>query len=528
MNSLLYLIRKSLKNWVLETLRKPGRLILFIALILIIGGLMVLSVFTKAEVGEAMSLNMLKTCIFGIIVLFFVIAVYQGLSRGDAIFEMSDVNLLFVSPVDPSAILLYGIIRMAKMAFFACFFILFQGNTLSSLFGVDARGLFILLAGFVLSVCLMQILTLIIYTHTNGRPVRKRFVKLLAVAIFIPVIVRMARNILLTHDVRLALEWTMHSDVASGTPIAGWASTGVVAFLEGQPVFGFLFFGMIILTGALLVLYVLKSNPDYYEDVLVATETAFEKKRIVAEGTVDGEALSGRKVRVLKTGVGGKGAGAIFRKHLRESSRAGRLGIWNLTSILMVSGALLLSVLIGRGNGAVVIILQVLMWTQLFLIGTSRGMKELYNHYIYLIPLNAFSKVLWSNGEFMLRILGETVALFIVAGLIARERPLLVLCCILVYTLYNLLLIGINYLFQRMTGVSLNAGMLVLIYTFATILIMAPGIIAALFVGFTVPGWGAMAGLLILGVWELIAAVICFLLSKSILHRCDMPVVKPR
>jgi hypothetical protein len=37
---------------------------------------------------------------------------------------------------------------------------------------------------------------------------------------------------------------------------------------------------------------------------------------------------------------------------------------------------------------------------------------------------------------------------------------------------------------------------------------------------------GSAAGLLILSAWELLAGSVCFMLSKEILHTCEMPVMK--
>jgi hypothetical protein len=38
--------------------------------------------------------------------------------------------------------------------------------------------------------------------------------------------------------------------------------------------------------------------------------------------------------------------------------------------------------------------------------------------------------------------------------------------------------------------------------------------------------WGPPVGLAALAVWELLAALVCFALSKGALHNCDMPVVR--
>jgi hypothetical protein len=56
---------------------------------------------------------------------------------------------------------------------------------------------------------------------------------------------------------------------------------------------------------------------------------------------------------------------------------------------------------------------------------------------------------------------------------------------------------------------------------------MLPGLVPAIIVGSIIGGTsGAFAGLLILLGWEVIAALGCFTLSRGILHKCDMPMVK--
>jgi len=268
------------------------------------------------------------------------------------------------------------------------------------------------------------------------------------------------------------------------------------------------------------------SNPDYYEDVLVATETAFEKKRVLAEGQINTEVLSTKKVKVAKTGIGGLGANVFFYKHLRESFRANRFGLWGMTSLFTVLGTALFSYFLRGGEGGILILLQILMWMQIFMIGTGRGLKELYSHYIYLIPENSFRKIVWSNLEIAFKVLVESVVIFSIAGLILGESIGLIVASILVYTLFSFLLLGINYLSLRWTGANISAGLLIIIYTIAVILIMLPGLIAAIVLAITIRNTGVLIGLGVLALWELLAGLGCFVLSKGILHRVDMPVLK--
>ncbi|SMC72578.1 putative ABC exporter domain-containing protein [Papillibacter cinnamivorans] len=527
MNSLVFLVSRSLKNSFLELLRKPAKLILWLFVIAMVVGFFILSLYTRQS-AEIHNIIWLKGIAFLMALFLVIIAVQKGLSSGDAIFDMSDVNLLFVSPVNPRLILLYGIVRMAKMAFWAGFFILFQSNSLSNGFGVGYGGVLLLLLGFFLAFSLMQVLSLLIYVLTNGRPKRKNAVKLIAVAAFLPVIAYTGVTFAAVRSLLPALEAVLRSPVSTWAPVAGWASEGIVSLIIGNTGRGLLFFGLIILAAALIMLYIALSNPDYYEDVLVATETAFEKKRSASEGQLNPEASSKRKIHVSKTGIGGAGASAIFYKHLRESFRANRLGLWGLPSVFTVLGAAVMSLFLrGEGDGGgLLILLQILMWMQIFFIGTGRGLKELYMHYIYLIPESSFRKIVWSNLELALKILVESAVLFSVAGGILGASVPLILLSIALFTLFSFLLLGINYLSLRWTQADLSAGLLIIIYLIAVIVIMLPGLIPAIVVGSMLGDAGIYVGFGILSAWELLAALGCFALSRGILHRCDMPVYK--
>ncbi|MGI6120185.1 MAG: putative ABC exporter domain-containing protein [Desulfosporosinus sp.] len=526
MKSLVFLLAKSAKNILLELRRKPAKLVLWVLVIAGIGGVFLLSLFTRQNAGGSLELVWLKGILFLFILFFVVIAIQKGLANGDVIFDMNDVNLLFVSPVSPRLILMYGIVRMAKMAFLAGFFILFQSNSLSQGFGVGFDAVLLVLLGFILAVSVLQILSLLVYSLTNGKPKRKLAVRILAVLAFLPLLVYSGAQLVGTGDLLVALENTLRSPLTAWTPVAGWASAGVVSLIAGDMGNGFLFFGLLVLSGALLLLYIALSNPDYYEDVLVATETAFERKRVLAEGQINPEAASTKKVKVAKTGIGGLGSSTIFYKHLRESFRANRLGLWGASSLILVLGAALFSLFLRGGDGGTLILLQILMWIQVFMIGTGRGLKELYMHYIYLIPENSFRKIVWSNLEIAFKVLVESLVVFGVAGLIMGELVWLVAMATLVYTLFSFLLLGINYLSLRWTGADISAGLLVFIYIIAVIVIMLPGLIAAIVLGSMIEGTGVLIGLGVLAFWELLAALGCFALSKGVLHNSDMPVLR--
>ncbi len=527
MGALVDLVAKSVKNTLLETLRKPGKLVLYLVVIVAIIGMAVLSIFTGEHASTHTPLFWFEAAFFAFVALFMILSVVRGLSQGDAIFDLNDVNFLFVSPISPQKILLYGVTKLIKTAFFAGFFLLFQSNTLSQNFGIGFGGMLLIAFIFMFCVAVDSIITLLVYSYTNGRPKRKRIVKLATAAVFLPLLISLTTAFARTNNLSAAVESAVNSPGMLCVPLAGWAGAGATAIFSGQVWQGLLYLGAILLTGAMLVVVIIRSKLDYYEDVLFTTETAFEKKRALSEGNMQSAIASSKRVKVKATGISGHGANTFLFKHIRESFRENKFGFLGISSVFMVAGAAAAAALMPEGS--LIMVLQIAAWIQIILVGMGRGLRELYSHYIYLVPASSFSKIIWSNLEVMVKTLVESVLVFGLAGVISRAPLSTILLAIVVYTLFSLALLGINYMSIRFLTADLSKGILLLIYYFGVILLMAPGLAAALIVGFSIDGQaGTVAGLSILAVWETVLSLVCFWLSRGVLHTCDMQVASTK
>lgn len=524
MNSLIYIILKSTKNSLKELMKKPGKLIMYLFIIALIVGVALMSFFTEPGIEERAPMFVFTGVLFAFITFFVGIGVAKGVSGGDQIFEMNDVNLLFVSPVSPRKILLYGILRLAKVAFFAGFFLLFQASTFA-MFGIDFGGLLIVWLCFMMDVVVLSIVSLLLYNVTNSRPRRKMTAKIAAILMFVPLTVFMAVKMIETQDFPGTLELAVRSPFMKLVPIAGWTAAGVTDLFRGQLLRGLLYLGANLVLGLCMIVYILMSRMDYYEDTLVATETVFEKKRAAASGNINEAQNTGKHVKVSKTGISGRGAGALFGKHMRESFRQSRLGFLTFTSVIIVIS----SIVVMYMTGELMMVLQILMWMQIFLIGTGRGLRETYTHYIYMIPESSFKKIIWSNMETVAKTLLESVLIFGIGGVLTGAGPVLILGSIVAYTLFSVLLLGVNYLSMRFTGANISSGLLIMIYCLAVMLIIAPGAAAAVITAIAIGGTpGMAAAFFVLSAWELIAGAVCFLLSRGVLDNCDLPTMKPR
>lgn len=523
MSTLIYILRKSMKNTLKEILRSPGKLILWIFALFIIIGLILVSFFSgSVTVDDHLPVFLLTGIVFGLELLLLTLMLLNALSSGSAIFEMNDVNLLFVSPVNPRKILAYGVARTVKTAFAAGFFILFQSSSLSR-FGVNMGGIFVIYFSFMLSVVTLMIASLVIYSVTNGNAKRKRLVKCIGAVVLAVLVVFFMIQYLNTKQLLDSVQAFVQSPLVRFFPVAGWTASGVTAIVEGNVLVGLGLLGLNLLLIGGLVAYILISDPDYFEDVLVSAETAFERKRAIAEGKLDTAAQSSKKVKVTKTGIVGNGASALFGKHMRENFRENRFGILTKSSVLLIG----FSIIFALFSKNLFTVLNVLLWSQIMLIGIGRGLKETYTHYIYLIPASSFRKIIWSNMEIVARTLVESVLVFGIVGTMLHEEPVYVLAYFLTFVFFSFLLLGINFMLMRFTGANVSSGLLVVIYYVAVILVMTPGIIAAIVTGILIGGDAAfLIGVYIVAGWELAAGFICFALSSGVLHNCDMPAMK--
>lgn len=535
MNSLAFLLLRSLKNNLLEIVRNKKKLAMYIVFLFFLAIVIVASFLPGDTAESTPDIRWLTGAIFVYLLLFFVAAVRQGLSEGSTLFAMEDVNLLFVAPVSPRSVLLYGVARVLKTMALASVFILFQAGTLQS-FGVGFGGVAILYGGYLLAAVVIQILGLVLYSLTNGRPGRKRFAKVLIALLFLPMVITAVwQFIALNGNLQAALLALLRTPAVSYTPILGWVSAGTVAFFGGDIAAGILFFSLLTALGAVLVAVIYIGKPDYYEDVLVASETAFERKREVSEGKINLEA--NKRVRVKATGVRGAGASAFFFKHLRETFRANRFGLWGFASLLQAGTAFLMVFVMTRAAGtdgvaqgtsksslAMVVLLAIAMYLQVFFIGMGRGIRETYSHYIYLVPDSPFRKILWSNGEVALKAAGEALLIFIPAGIAAGAGAALIAVSILAYTLFCFLLVGVNFLSLRFTGMDISAGLLIMLYMLGVILVMLPGVAGA--VVLAVLGAALPVSVAVLCVWEIVLIIAFFWASKGVLHNCDMLVMR--
>ena len=132
----------------------------------------------------------------------------------------------------------------------------------------------------------------------------------------------------------------------------------------------------------------------------------------------------------------------------------------------------------GEGGGLLSSLIATMMM-RTFLVGTGMGLKELYNHYIFMIPESSFAKLVWSNLELGLKSLLESIFAYSIAGVLMGEGVGIIVASIAMTTLFSVLLVSINLLSMRIFSNVISQGLLLTLYFMFVLLAMAPGGVAA-------------------------------------------------
>jgi hypothetical protein len=488
-------------------------------------------------VGEP-NLLLLQGIFFGFFSLTFFTTAFVGLT-GTSQYGMEDVNFLFVSPIRARTILLYGIIRSFKPIILGSWFVVFQASWLRSGYGVGVGGIVLLWLAYVLFALACQMLSIFLYAMTNGNLKRIFWAKIALVAMFAPAIIAFfLHGINLDWNILNALGALFESSIADFTPFVGWAATGTVGLIMGETAVAIIFLGLLTAVMIAMFVIVFVADPDFYEHVAGATQTAFEAVRAAEEGDMQAMmGLNNKKARVKGTGLNnGEGASVFLFKHVRESFRAKRFGLWGLPTLFYILGAGVFAFVSRTGSydeygyyatanpqGVVITILSTMLMIGFFASGMARGALEIYSHYIYLIPESPLKKWLWANSETFLKVAVEAVLIFGIAAIIFGQTPLSFALAAVVYFTLTFYVLGASLAFLRLTGIAARSAILSVLILFLYFLPLLPGLTIAITVGLVIGGSSGFAiALLIYAVWQATIGFICFVASKGMLHDCDM------
>ncbi|MDD6146559.1 MAG: putative ABC exporter domain-containing protein [Oscillospiraceae bacterium] len=483
MKSLAFLWLCKAKNRLKEIIRKPGQLI-FLLLMVVALVFTAFSPGSEPQFSESFrDINELYRIVFLLYAIVFVMVSKNGFYNGASMFSMADVNMLFTSPLKSSKILSFGLFQQLGRSVLIGYFILFQSATVKGLYGVGFSALLFILLGYAVTVFLAQMTAMLIYSFTCSDDRRCKILKAVyygTIAVFAGYVILRAWLIGGFHAENLVT--AAGEPFARFFPVAGFAALAVEGAIGGEAVK--ILIGAVCTVLFCLIYYIIvsRTNSDYYEDVLKATEVSFSAVTARKEGKVQENAP--RNIKVGKIGLPqGVGAAAIAAKH-RVENRRSKFLVLDMMSFVTIGVTAVFALIVKEPFAYFPMSLYMAMIGA----GASRWSREFSMPYVYLIPESPTKKLFYMIKSDIPSIILESVLCFTVLHFVDRTLPIAHHAGMAVARIsFSFMIIGVNILLQRMFGNSDKKFLVITVYFLLVMLFCLPGVGAAVLMGYILP-----------------------------------------
>ncbi len=519
-NAISYLLVKQFKNTLKEIVKSPAKLIYGIFMI----GILVLNAVIKyIEPSTGQEYRDIRELIAGIsalYILMFFLLIYNGFKNGATMFKMSDVNLLFSSPLKPSKILYYGLVKQLGTSLLLGFFILYQYGWASMVFGIGILDLLWILIGYGITVFLAQLTAMLIYFFTSYNEKRKKIVLYSYYAIILAYVLGISfyllqdKENLIENLVKVGNSWAIRL-----LPVGGWAGNMAGGLVTNDLLSIVIGLFLLVFYFFLATFLVMKSNQDFYEDVLQASEEQATVLLAKKEGrTIE----SWGKIKKGQTGLTqGFGASVFYHKHKIENRRSRKL-LMNPMSFLFLVIVIVFSLFVK--NMGITSIFFYATYMQIISISMGRLAKELDKPYIYMIPENSLKKIIYAIAESFSEYLIEALLLFIALGFIMKLSPWDIVVLVIARLSFSYLILSANLLLRRIFGSFSSRTLLFLMYMLLVLIMSIPGTVVGIIIG-SLPITVISAyflTFLTMSVINILITLLSLTISKNVLDKAEL------
>lgn len=522
MTALWYLLRTRIKNRLVSMLKSPGSLIGIVVMLALVVFLVATTGQNELVVEELRDISELHAGIWAVLTLIFVLNVKNGLGKGQSLFTMPDVNLLFTSPVSNRRILIYGLVQQMGTSLLAGLFLIYQYGWMRNLYGVGMGFILFLVLAYAATVFCAQLTAMVVYVYTSGHEKRKKAVMWTLVAVCVAAV-----GYVLYHA--LIGQQDLIGSIVSATnglplalfPVSGWLTQFVVGATGGNWVLAIAMAAVVVVYIAGMTRWMTSTQADYYEDVLQATERTFSAITSAKQGKA-AEALP-ENIRVGKEGLrAGHGASAFYYK-LRLESRRARVFILDPMSLIMLAMALVFAFFM-RNMGGIYAAFIFATYLQFFTVSTGRWVRELLLPYVYLVPDSAFKKLLYCLMDTFQRQAVEAILMAVGMFFILGLTPLEAICFAIARLSFGILFTAGLLLVERLFSGVRAKWLVMIVMILCELLLAVPGIALAIWVSIQWPGFLTenLRLLLLPAVANIPVALLAIFASRNMLKTAEL------
>ena len=506
----------------LRVIKKHPSQIIFISLVVVLFSAILILSSRDTERNIGWVDESARGAILTVVCLIFsYLSVRTGLKNGSTFYRLADVNLVFPSPLTQRSVLLYGFTRQLGIGILVLLWLGFQAVNLQGIFAITGNGFVSFAAGAFLLTCYMPVVSMLIYGRNLRNPSRRVWLKRGLNGTIIAIAVLTATALIITGDPISTFRLIFDHQVIRYIPVIGWIRTLMTSAYLGWNLYTWVSLFLSSAGLLLLVWYMLRSDLDFYEDVLLVTEKKETAIKMKKKGQSPFHTHSG-KVRKIKSFYRGYGASALFYRHMLEYRKTGFF-LFDKSTLLVALIALVAGYLLRENPMGIYYLLYISLYILFFLSLAGKWDQELSRPFIFLIPARPMVKIWYATAAVHVKHLLEGLVLFLISGWYFRvpviSRCLLALC----YVGFGGLYLYTGILFHRWIG-RLSDTILMRVVVFMLILMVtAPAITLLVYSGVKFTDTPRMQWLCMAGVvaYSGVIAFLAMFLGKKLFTNTD-------
>lgn len=518
MESIIYLVKRTIVNSIKELRKKPLRLILYIGMVLLI--IVSLRFAVKGNVQPSdKNVEVYKSIFLGLIIMFLFVSLKTGIEKGNTLFRLSDANFLFPAPIKPQLILFYGFTKQMGNSFLLIIVLAFQMPNLYYNFPMKDYGWAIILVVTFLFAILTSIIGVLLYSIGSIKKGYKKTMNRALYGFIGFVFIGMIYNVIQSGEPLQGFINFFNMRVFDYLPIIGWILNIYTSAILGFSFTTIIYISLIMLSGIGFLFVIYSLNLDYYEDALNNSITKEEQLTKAKKGKLSWNQSVGKtrkttgKIRYTK-------GRAILSKQMLETNKTG--SIFTDKATLFILGFGLIFAYIMREN-SIDSLLYMMIYMNIVFSQSNLWAMELEKHYIYLIPESSTKKVVYATLLENMKALGTGLIAFSIATFIFDVSVYEGLVLGVAYGSFTSVILFSDLLIRKILGVGLSLFAERFIKFFMIGIILVPGIILSFLLGLPINPYTAGQGAyLVLILYNILVSSLFIVLSRGIFEKIDM------
>ena len=380
---------------------------------------------------ETPVMDILELASGAIILLFFVLGVFGADKSGAEIFQPADVTLLFSSPMKPQSVLLFRTMTQIGVTIAASlYFMIFQIPNLVRNAGFDFWTVLAIMAGWILTLGISQLLKMLCFVTGSTRPGFKKNLRRI-----VYLVLGAAAAGFYFFKQSSGLGWWeavlayFNAPATRFIPFWGWIKGFVMFAAERKPAAALLCLGATLLGGAFVAWLTWHMKADFYEEALQKTSEKAELME-AAQASQSGAAIIRRKKdrseKLRRNELNrGWGATVFFHKALYNRFRFAHFGFLTKTlefyQVLCVGAGLVCRLAVGTESYLPMVLLLAACAFYRSLGNSLKADTQMW--YFHMIPEDPWLKLTCSLGGDLMNCLLDALPALVI-GLLVQGAPL--------------------------------------------------------------------------------------------------------